>query len=184
MTATASKPAPAPAPRRARRGLAAWWPWIAMAVVVVAALAIGTFSQPAPTATERAQHLAETIRCPSCKSQAVATSDTPASQAVRQLIHDRIKAGDTDDEIRDYVAAQYSRSILLDPSGTGFNALVWALPVAVAIVAVAALAFRFRDWRPGTLAVSDADRSLVAEALAGEPTADATPGDPPGERPS
>ena len=75
-----------------RRGLAGWAPWIAMAIVVLGALAIGTFGQSEPTDAERAQHLAETIRCPSCRSQAVASSDTPASKAVRDLIADRIAA--------------------------------------------------------------------------------------------
>ena len=148
-----------------RSGARAWAPWIAMAVVVVIALAIGTFGQSDPTPEERAQNLAETIRCPSCKSQAVASSDTPSSQAVRLLIRERIKAGDTDEQIRDFVASRYSREILLDPSGSGFGTLVWALPVIFVIVAVAGLVFRFRDYRPGDRTVTQADRDLVAEAL-------------------
>jgi len=148
-----------------RSGLRAWAPWIAMAVVVVIALAIGTFGQSEPTPEERAQNLAETIRCPSCKSQAVASSDTPSSQAVRLLIRERIEAGDSDEQIRDFVASRYSREILLDPSGSGFGTLVWALPVIFVIVAVAGLVVRFRDYRPGGHKVTQADRDLVAEAL-------------------
>lgn len=151
-----------------RRGLAGWAPWIAMAIVVLGALAIGTFGQSEPTDAERAQHLAETIRCPSCRSQAVASSDTPASKAVRDLIADRIAAGDTDEEIRDYVASRFpGQDLLLDPSGSGFSALVWALPVVFVIAAVAGLAFRFAGYRSAALAASDADRDLVAAALAG-----------------
>jgi cytochrome c-type biogenesis protein CcmH len=147
-----------------------------MAVVVLIALAIGTFGQEEPTPEERAQNLAETIRCPSCKSQAVSSSDTPSSQAVRLLIRERIEAGDSDEEIRDFVASRYSREILLDPSGSGFGTLVWALPVIFVIVAVAGLAFRFRDYRPGERHATQADRDLVAGALsaAGEPQAAAS----------
>lgn len=148
-----------------RTGLRAWAPWIAMALVVVVALAIGTFSQSEPTPEQRAQSLAETIRCPSCKSQAVASSDTPSSQAVRLLIRERIAAGDSDEEIRDFVASRYSREILLDPAGSGFGTLVWALPVAFVIIAVAALVVRFRDYRPGGRTATQADRDLVAHAL-------------------
>ena len=149
-------------------GIRRWLPWAAMAVVAVAALSIGTFGQAKPTPTERAQALAATIRCPSCRSQSAATSDTPSSQAVRALIQQRIAAGDSDEQIRDFVASRYTRAILLDPAGSGFSALVWALPVAVALIAVAGLVFRFRDWRPAALAVTDADRTLVADALAGD----------------
>lgn len=150
---------------RAKGGWRPWLGWIVMAVVVVVTLAIGTLGQSEPTPEQRAQNLAESIRCPSCKSQAVASSDTPSSQGVRLLIKERIEAGDSDEQIRDFVASRYGREILLDPSGSGFGTLVWALPVIFVIVAVAALIVRFRDYRPSPRSVTQADRDLVAEAL-------------------
>lgn len=164
---------------RPRQGLRAWAPWLAMAVVVLAALAVGVFGQHTPTEAERAQHLAESIRCPSCKSQSAASSDTPSSQAVRALIADRVAAGDSDEEIRDYVASRYGREILLEPPGSGISVLVWALPVVLVVVAGVGLVVRFRDYRPGRHATPE-DERLVAEALAGasggEPGAGAAPG--------
>ena len=149
-----------------------WGPWIAVATVVIVALAIGTLGGDPPTATERAQKLEETLRCPSCSSQSVANSDTPSAKGVKVLIRKRIAAGDSDEEIRDYVASRYDRDILLDPAGKGFGALVWGVPVAVIILAIAALIFRFRDWRPSAQAVTDADRDLVARAMADAHAAD------------
>lgn len=139
-----------------------------MAVVVIAALAIGTFSQPRLSDTEREFRLSETIRCPTCSGQSAATSDSPSSAAIRTIIRDRVQDGQTDEEITDFVVGQFPGT-RLDPSGSGFSALVWALPVGLVVIALAALWFRFRDWRPGTLAVSDADRTLVADALAAKP---------------
>ena len=83
---------------------------------------------------------------------------------------ERLAAGDTDEEIRDYVASRYpdGRQLLLGPSGSGFGALVWALPVVAAVAAVAALTYRFGDWKPRRVEVSDADRDLVAAALVAE----------------
>ncbi len=147
-----------------RRGVG-WLPWLAMAAVVLGALAFGTFTGAAPTDAERAQSLEATIRCPSCVSQSVANSETPAAKGVKRLIDERIAKGDTDEEIRDFVASRYGREILLDPSGKGFGALVWGVPVAVAIIAVGALVLRFQDWRPGAAEVTDADRDLVADAM-------------------
>lgn len=149
-----------------RSGAARWAPWVAVAVVVLVALAVGTLGQSEPTDAQRAQSLAESIRCPSCRSQAVASSDTPSSQAVRTLIAERIDAGDSDEEIRDYVASRYGREILLDPSGSGFSALVWALPAMFVVAAVAGLAIRFKGYQTPARAASDADRRLVEEALA------------------
>jgi cytochrome c-type biogenesis protein CcmH len=142
-----------------------WAPWIAVATVVVVALLVGTLGQSAPTPEERVLSIAETIRCPSCKSQSSASSDTPSSKAVRLLIAERIAEGDTDEEIRDFVASRYGREVLLDPSGSGVGALVWALPVIVVIGAVAGLVVRFRGYgRPDRHASAD-DRKLVEQAL-------------------
>ncbi len=70
MTAPSTPRRPAPV---------GWWPWALMAVVVVALLAVGTLGGDPPTLDERARNLEESIRCPSCASQAVANSDTPAA---------------------------------------------------------------------------------------------------------
>ena len=148
-----------------RRGVVGWLPWLAMAVVVLAALAFGTFTGSAPSDVERAQNLERTIRCPSCVSQSVANSVTPAAKGVKRLIKERIAKGDSDEEIRDFVASRYGREILLDPTGKGFGALVWGVPVAAGIIAVGALILRFQDWRPSADAVTEADRDLVADAM-------------------
>ena len=147
-------------------GLRRWAPWLAVAVVVIVALAIGTLGQGERTDAERAQDLAETIRCPTCKSQAVSSSETPSAKAVRELIARGIADGDSDEEIRDYVASRYGREVLLDPEGSGFGALVWALPVVAVVIAVAGLVWRFRDWGPTTEHATAEDRALVSAALA------------------
>ncbi|HEX2575803.1 MAG TPA: cytochrome c-type biogenesis protein CcmH [Aquihabitans sp.] len=165
--------------RTARSPVAGWLPWLAVLVVVLGALAVGTLGGDAPSDEERAQQLAEGIRCPQCASQSVAQSETPSAKGVKVVIADRIAAGNSDEEIRDFVASRYGRGVLLDPSGEGFGALVWGLPVAGAVVAVAALAFRFRDWRPSAGTVTQADRDLVADALAGAGDGERTDGSAP-----
>jgi cytochrome c-type biogenesis protein CcmH len=142
-----------------------WLPWIAMAVVVVVALAVGTLGGGEPSDEARARSLEETIRCPQCASQSVADSETPSAKGVKVVIRERIEKGNTDEEIRDFIASRYGRDVLLDPSGSGFGALVWALPVVVALVAVGGLIYRFGDWRPAGRAVTQADRDLVDDAM-------------------
>ncbi|MCU1498872.1 MAG: Cytochrome c heme lyase subunit CcmL [Acidimicrobiales bacterium] len=146
-------------------GLVRWWPWLALALVVVVALGIGSFTGPPRTDEQRIQDIEASLRCPQCSSQSVANSDTPSSQGVKVIVGERVAAGDSDEQIRDFVAAEYGREILLDPSGKGFGALVWGVPVAAAVVAVGALALRFGSWRPSAAATTEADRDLVAEAL-------------------
>ena len=150
-------------PTASRRNLL----WGLLAIVVIGALTFGTLNQGKPSDSARARSLEESIRCPQCRSQSVAQSDTPSAKGVKTVIRDQIAAGRTDEEIRDFVASSYGREVLLEPSGSGFSGLVWALPVVMVVIAVAGLVYRFGDWRrsPSTAQVSAADRSLVAAAL-------------------
>lgn len=141
--------------------------WAVLAVVVVALLAVGVLDQDERSADERARDLQEQVRCPQCRSQSVAQSETPSAKGVKTVIRDQIAAGRSDEEILDYIASSYGRDVLLDPPGSGFSGLVWALPAVVVVIAVAGLVVRFRGWRPGEKPeVSGADRDLVADALA------------------
>jgi len=136
-----------------------------MAVVVIIALAVGTINGAKQSDEARAHAIEATIRCPQCASQSVANSDTPSAKGVKVVIRQRIAAGNSDEEIRDFIASRYGRDVLLDPSGRGFGALVWGVPVAVGLVALFALVYRFRAWRPGLAQVTQADRDLVDDAL-------------------
>lgn len=149
---------------RPRSRLLVWVPWMAMAVVVAVVLGVGTLGSGEPSEEARIRRLEETIRCPQCASQAVAHSETPSARGVKVVIRERIAMGNTDEEIRDFIASRYGRDVLLEPSGTGFSAVVWALPVVVVVVAVGGLAYRFRDWRPTELPVTDEDRARVEAA--------------------
>lgn len=148
-------------PAASRRNLL----WGLLALVVVGALAFGTLDQGEPSDGARTRALEESIRCPLCRGQSVAQSDAPSARGVSTVIRDQIAAGRTDDEIRDFVASSYGREVLLNPSGSGFSGLVWALPVVMVVIAVAGLVYRFGDWRPSTAKTTAADRSLVAAAL-------------------
>ena len=122
--------------------------WIAIAVVALAALAVGTLTDgPARATEDRVNDIASTIRCPQCRSQSAGDSDASTARAVRAEIAERVEAGDSDDEIRDYFASRYGAEILLTPPAEGVGSLVWILPVAAFVVATAGLGWAFVRWR-------------------------------------
>lgn len=123
-----------------------WGPWLVLSVVVVAALVIGTRSDGDRTDEERAQDIAETVACPTCAGQSVASSDAPAAANLRTDIARRVAEGESDDEIRAALAARFE-GILLNPPRSGVAGLVWVIPVVALVVAVAGLGFAFRRWR-------------------------------------
>ena len=152
-----------------------WGPWVIMLVVLAAALIIGSWPSGTPSVEQRSRALAATIKCPSCESQSVADSDTPAAHAIRDTITARLRQGQSTDQIRDYVVSRYGEGILLEPSSSGIGALVFIIPVVAVVVAVAAIAVRFRHWRSAdSVSVSADDRALV-DAARDRPAGPASP---------
>jgi cytochrome c-type biogenesis protein CcmH len=145
------------------------WSWLLMAVVLAGALAVGLQPDDEPrTQEERVFALAETLKCPTCRSQSVADSEAPSAEAIRADIARRLAEGQDEDEIRDYLVGRFGEEILLTPSSSGLTGLVWILPVVAVVLAAAGLALAFRRWRRRpTVAVTEEDRERVARARVG-----------------
>lgn len=124
-----------------------WGSWVVLLVVVVGALVVGVTDTGARTEEERIESIASSVRCPTCRGQSVADSDAIAAENVRREIARRVGEGESDDEIRDALAARFGDGIILTPSRSGITGLVWVLPVAGSVVALAGLVFAFRRWR-------------------------------------
>ncbi|MET0144476.1 MAG: cytochrome c-type biogenesis protein CcmH [Ilumatobacteraceae bacterium] len=158
------------------------WPlWGALVFVLVGFLAVGATRTDGPsTPEERASGIEARIACPVCQGESVLESRNTASESIRNRVGELVDEGDlTDDEIIGVIESSYGGRILLVPRASGFDALVWALPVAALICAVSALALTFRRWKREAAAEgdpTDEDRALVAAALASEDDA------PPAER--
>jgi len=121
--------------------------WAAVGVAVVVALAIAVTDRAPRTDAERVDAIAATVACPACAGESARDSVARAAQIVRNEIATRVAAGESDDEIRAALADSYGDSILLTPPRSGAASLVWVLPVAGLVVALAGLGFTFRRWR-------------------------------------
>jgi cytochrome c-type biogenesis protein CcmH len=143
-------------------------PVIALVAVVAAALMIGASpggDDPSPAAHSR--RLASGLRCPVCQGLSVADSPSPTARAISADIRRRVDAGESDGEIRQAYVERYGEWVLLEPTGAGLGAVVWALPIAALVLAGGGLALAFRRWRRDTPGPpSDDDRELVERALA------------------
>lgn len=147
-----------------RRGLS----WMALACVVGISLVLaarptgGRDLSPAA----RAERIATQLRCPVCQGLSVADSPSPTARAIADDIGRRVKAGESDDEIRQAYVDRYGEWVLLRPRGSGLSSIVWAAPVAAVAAAGGALAVslaRRRGTRGRPAVVSDADRALVEQ---------------------
>jgi len=145
------------------------WPtWIIMFFFIVALMLIGTQRDSGPaTRQDRIESISQRLACPTCDGESVYESRGAASQAIRKEIARQVTDGQlTDSQIVKAIDDSYTADLKLVPGGTGFDALIWILPIVLLIVAIAGLVVVFRRWKlQGSLLATDADRDLVESAL-------------------
>ena len=101
------------------------------AVLLLAFLAAPAFAvQPDeilkdPALEARARAITETLRCPVCQGESIDDSSAPISRDLRLVVRERLVAGDSDDQVIDYVTARYGEFVLFKPRMTGSGFLLW-----------------------------------------------------------
>ena len=146
-----------------------------LAVVLVAVLGVTTASAE-DMYSQRTIKLAREIHCPICAGESVADSQTELARQIRGIIEEKVQAGESDQEIKDYFVARYGESILFDPPKSGFRLGLWWMPlIVVAVGALVVVSFvRERTKAPRSVtheAAPDDDAEL--EAIAREVLGDA-----------
>jgi cytochrome c-type biogenesis protein CcmH/NrfF len=119
--------------------------FVALLVVLAVALAVGSGRVGHLTNAQRAAALDTRLRCPSCEDATVAQSSASSAVAVRRQVASMVAAGDTDAQIESSLESRYGPSILLVPPSRGLASLVWFVPVALGVGAVAWVGTVF--WR-------------------------------------
>lgn len=89
-----------------------------------------------PVLEQRARALSVDLRCPVCQNQSIDDSDAPLARDLRLLIRERLVAGDTDQEVMDYVTARYGEFALLKPTLSPKNSFLWLAPLIFLIFGV------------------------------------------------
>lgn len=129
---------------------------VALLAAALPALAVdNTPPLPDPAMQQRYIALINEFRCMQCQNEALADSNVSLAADLRLEVHDLIKAGKTDDEIRDYLVARYGEFILFRPRMSWRNAWLWAAP-GVLLIAGLAIAIRVLRQR-SRLPITDDD---------------------------
>jgi len=124
-----------------------------------------------PALEARARAISEEIRCVVCQNQSIDDSAADLAADLRRLVRERLLAGDSDQQVRDFLVARYGDFVLLDPPLKPKTWLLWYGPGAIFVLALAAVAVYFRRRRgaalaPPPLSADEAQRleSLLADA--------------------
>jgi cytochrome c-type biogenesis protein CcmH len=75
------------------------------------------------------RQLAVEMRCPVCQGVSIQDSPTELAQEMKGVIRQRLVDGESPDEVKAYFVDRYGEWILLRPEPTGFNLVVYILPV-------------------------------------------------------
>lgn len=108
----------------------------------------------------RARLVSKEVRCLVCRNESIDDSNASLARDLRLLVRERILAGDTNAEVKDYLVDRYGEFVLLKPTFSAANAALWlAGPFIFVIGLIMALRF-MRTQRPA------APQSLSAEEQA------------------
>ncbi|WP_315782378.1 MULTISPECIES: cytochrome c-type biogenesis protein [unclassified Bradyrhizobium] len=77
---------------------------------------------------QRARALSRELRCMVCQNQSIDDSDAPLARDLRLLVRERLAAGDSDNQVLDFLVARYGQFVLLKPRFERQTLLLWLLP--------------------------------------------------------
>lgn len=78
-----------------------------------------------PILEQRARELSKGLRCMVCQNESIDDSDAALARDLRILVRERLVAGDSDDEVLDFVVERYGEFALLKPTFGGGNLILW-----------------------------------------------------------
>jgi cytochrome c-type biogenesis protein CcmH len=94
-----------------------------------------------PALEARAREVSSELRCLVCQNESIEESDADLAHDLRVLVRQRITAGDTNDEARQYIVDRYGEFVLLKPVFALHTLVLWfAAPALLLIGALALLA--------------------------------------------
>ena len=112
----------------------------------------------------RYRELIHQLRCLVCQNQTIADSDAELAEDLRRQVHDRILAGESNDEIKAYVTARYGDFVLYKPPMAPRTVVLWlgpALLVLFGLIVVWRVSRRPREVASGP----DVDHDRLAKLL-------------------
>jgi cytochrome c-type biogenesis protein CcmH len=94
----------------------------------------------------RTAAVASTLRCPVCQGESIQDSPAELAQQMRAIVKEKLRNGETPQQIQGYFVARYGEWILLEPAVTGLNVLLYALPVVLVLGGLTLVFVLVRRW--------------------------------------
>jgi cytochrome c-type biogenesis protein CcmH len=100
-----------------------------------------------PALEKRAREISLELRCLVCQNQSIDDSNAPLARDLRLLVRDRLKEGDTDSQVIDFIVARYGEFVLLRPRFAPHTFVLWLTPPLLFLIGVFVM---YRFFRRGS----------------------------------
>ncbi|OZB20043.1 MAG: cytochrome C biogenesis protein CcdA [Rhodobacterales bacterium 34-62-10] len=122
-----------------------------------------------PALESRARELSRGLRCMVCRNESIDESNAELARDMRILVRERLVAGDSDQEVVEFVVDRYGEYALLKPTTGGANWLLWAagpLMMLLALgVGISYLRTRQSATEVGAGHLSDEEKAKLSKIL-------------------
>lgn len=96
--------------------------------------AIDVYEFEDPRLDARFKQLTSELRCPKCQNQNLAGSNSTLSLDLKQIVYEKLKAGETDQQILNFMRQRYGEFILFNPEMSQSNAVLWIGPIVFLVL--------------------------------------------------
>ncbi len=121
-----------------------------------------------PAEEQRFSALIEELRCVVCQNQSVADSNAELAQDIRDLVREKIREGQTDEEITDFMVERYGDFVLYNPPLRPKTYVLWWGPLVLVLIAFLVLVYFIRRHAQTTATpptLTDEERKKIKQAL-------------------
>ncbi|MDP5334898.1 MAG: cytochrome c-type biogenesis protein CcmH [Paracoccaceae bacterium] len=122
-----------------------------------------------PALEARARELSRGLRCMVCRNESIDESNAELARDMRILVRERLTAGDSDQEVIEFVVDRYGEYALLKPTTGGANWLLWAAgPLMLLLALGVGIGYlRTRQAAPevGAGTLSDEEKAKLSKIL-------------------
>ncbi|NRB18503.1 MAG: cytochrome c-type biogenesis protein CcmH [Rhodobacteraceae bacterium] len=145
-----------------------WKTWLAAFAVMLSLIGSAWAVQPDevlddPVLEARARELSKDLRCLVCRNESIDESNADLARDLRILLRERLVAGDSDSQAMAFIVDRYGEYVLLRPTTSGANWLLWAAGPGMLILAMIMAGFYVRG-RAAASKIADAGLTGAEQA--------------------